>query len=73
MNINFYDKNGFYHRENGPAFIRGDSIQAWVINGKLHRLDGPAYIDGEFKKWYINDKKYNETEYHEKIKEMGLG
>ena len=64
--------NGEPHRMDGPAVIHGN-YQAWWENGKRHRLDGPAIIfhNGD-KSWYINNKKYTESEYQEKIKEMGL-
>ena len=27
-------KNGNYHRENGPAFVRETSIKSWYLDGK---------------------------------------
>ena len=70
--IDFLDKNNHrHHRENGPAVINGNR-QEWWVNGKIHRLDGPAVITNNYKKWYINGMEYNETEYHNKLKEMGL-
>ena len=41
-------------------------------NGKLHRLDGPAVLYSKNKSWYIESIRYNESEYHEKLKEMGF-
>lgn len=36
--------------------------------GQYHRLDGPAWEwpDG-YKAWYIDDKKYSEEEWREKV------
>jgi hypothetical protein len=50
------NKNGSYHRIDGPAFINTRSI-AWFINGKLHRIGGPAVIcsDG-CNHWFQNGK-----------------
>lgn len=50
-------KNGYVHRENGPA-IKCLFRKEWYINGKLHREDGPAlnhYGDGH---WYLNGEIY---------------
>ena len=69
--IDFLDKNNRPHRENGPAVICGD-YKEWRLYGALHRLDGPAIINGYKKMWYIKGKEYNETEYHKKLKEMGV-
>ena len=40
----FYHKNGWPHREDGPAVELADGSVGWFINGQLHREDGPASI-----------------------------
>jgi hypothetical protein len=37
-----YYKDGYLHREDGPAIERSDYGQYWYLNGLLHRVDGPA-------------------------------
>jgi len=37
------NKEGKYHRLDGPAIEYSDGSKEWYQNGKLHRLDGPAY------------------------------
>ena len=43
-----YYKNGFLHREDGPASITPGGTKKWLIHGNLHREDGPAieWADG---------------------------
>ena len=43
-----YYKNGYAHREDGPAVIYPDGTKKWLIHGNLHREDGPAieWADG---------------------------
>ncbi len=52
-------RNGYLHREDGPAMVISDGTQYWCLNGKLHREDGPAveYSDGG-KVWYKNGEPY---------------
>ena len=60
-NKRYYNSEGQYHREDGPAveFANGDKF--WHINNKLHRDDGPALelINGG-KSWWINGKFHRE-------------
>ena len=51
------NKDGEYHRLDGPAYINSDGDKEWYINDKLHRVDGPSveWVDGE-KHWYLNGK-----------------
>ena len=58
MSIRHY-KNGFLHREDGPAEIYEDGDRCWHINGLKHREDGPAveYKDGG-KYWFYKGKNY---------------
>jgi hypothetical protein len=54
----WYNENGIYHREDGPAVEWVDGAKTWYFNGKVHRLDGPAIepCDGKIYYWYINGK-----------------
>jgi len=51
------NRNGDYHRDDGPAVIRPDGTQYWYRNGQFHRDDGPAIIrpDGR-REWLIKGK-----------------
>ena len=57
----YYNDNGFYHREDGPAIEWANGSKAWYINGLRHREDGPAieWANGS-KAWYLNDKRHRE-------------
>ena len=63
--IRYYNKNGQYHREDGPAIEWSDGrYTAWILNGKNHRVDGPArikvYLDGTVDQaWFYHGKKMN--------------
>mgnify|MGYP000264631281 CR=1 FL=1 len=63
-NKEWYNSEGQYHREDGPAIENANGNKAWIINGKFHREDGPAltFASG-FKEWYINDVKCTEEEH----------
>ena len=64
--IRYYNKNGKFHREDGPAIEYPIGRKYWYLNGKFHREDGPAieYENGD-KFWCINDKEYSEQEFNE--------
>ena len=64
------DKDGLWHRDNGPAAIYPDGTRAWYQHGKLHRDDGPAAIfsDGT-QEWYWLGKWINEEE-HVRLREQ---
>ena len=53
----WYNLEGKYHRENGPAIEWADGRKYWYINGEPHRTDGPAleWANGD-KSWLINGK-----------------
>ena len=55
----WYNKQGQYHRRDGPAVEDANGNKGWYVNGKLHRLDGPAieHANG-FKEWYVNGKRH---------------
>jgi hypothetical protein len=56
----YYKKNGWWHREDGPAIEYENGDQEWYIEGKLHRIGGPAYIthQGKYKEWYEYGKSH---------------
>ena len=67
--IKTWNKNGLYHREDGPAIIYPNGEKHWWLNGKRHRVDGPAVIysdGGEY--WYLNDTAYRKEMFNEIIK-----
>lgn len=57
--IKFYDANGEYHCDDGPAIITSDGSKFWYRHGRIHRDDGPAceYTNG-LKYFYLNGKFY---------------
>jgi antitoxin component YwqK of YwqJK toxin-antitoxin module len=63
------DKDGEFHREDGPAYIRYNEngnidLEDYYLNGKTHREDGPAsisyYNNGNIQceYYYLNGKGY---------------
>ena len=49
------NKNGMYHRDNGPAVIYATGVKVWYKHGNGHRIDGPAIESPQYKNlWYIN-------------------
>ena len=69
--VDFVNEKGEPHRLHGAAFIE-DEYQSWWENGNRHHLNGPAVIHGNIIEYWIEYVKYTESEYHEKLKEMGL-
>lgn len=70
----WYNEEGLYNREDGPAIEYVDGTKEWWLNGELHREDGPAkeWADG-YKAWYLNGKKLTEEEFNRRtqpIKEI---
>jgi hypothetical protein len=59
--IRYYNENGRYHREDGPAVELLNGSKFWLINGKYHREKGPTveYSDGG-KLWHINGVLHRE-------------
>ena len=54
------DKEGYFHRLNGPAIIYTDGDMDWYIHGQRHRDDGPA-IDwpyGRIEEWWKDGEPY---------------
>ena len=56
----WFDKNGHYHRLNGPAVTYADGDTSWYRHGKLHREDGPAreWPHDDVEEWFKNDEHY---------------
>ena len=59
--IHWYNQEGQYHREDGPAAEYGDGSTHCFKNGQYHREDGPAveYTDGT-KYWFKNGQYHRE-------------
>ena len=55
------NKEGRFHREDGPAIECADGDKFWYQNGELHRDGGPAceYTKGD-KSWYKNGNLHRE-------------
>jgi hypothetical protein len=56
--------------------VDNEGTICWYQNGLRHRLDGPAieWADGD-KSWYIEDEKYTEAEFSQKmnpVKELSV-
>ena len=62
----WYDADGKYHRDGGPAVIYPKSIRRpnggtmWYQHGQLHRDDGPAEDEGVYKAWYQHGKQHRD-------------
>ena len=76
--IHYTNKNGMYHREDGPAIEKpssefSQSYKAWYINGRPHREDGPAKIWSErYSKYYLNGKDYSKEDWEKEIIKIRL-
>ena len=56
----WYDSDGQFHREDGPARIHTDSKREWFVHGLKHREDGPAVEwDGNCE-WWLNGSLHRE-------------
>ena len=67
----WYDSDGKWHRDDGPAVEWENVATTWYKHGKLHREDGPAveWANGD-KAYYLEDIEYTEEEYWAKIKQL---
>ena len=56
-NTGYYNKEGQYHRLDGPAVEYANGDKAWYQNGMCHREDGPAveWSSGS-KEWWVEGK-----------------
>jgi hypothetical protein len=63
--IEWKNKDGLLHREDGPAIEYADGTKVWYLNGEFHREDGPTieYVSGH-KEWYLNGKQITEQEFN---------
>ena len=53
----WYNSNGDFHRDDGPAIELYSGGKQWYIDGQRHREDGPAAEwSGGSKAWYIKGK-----------------
>jgi hypothetical protein len=53
------NKEGQYHREDGPAIIAEDGDKWWYNKGLPHREDGPAIeCSNGAKWWYVYGKRH---------------
>ena len=70
-NKRWYDSDGKWHREDGPAIEYADGDKWWLKHGDWHREDGPA-IDctNGYKFYYLEDIQYTKEKYWKKIKEL---
>ncbi len=59
-NIWYFDQNGKFHREDGPALIKNNGAEEWWRHGCLHREDGPAVTTDVMCRWYREGKLHRE-------------
>lgn len=64
----WYNKQGQFHRRNGPAVKETDGSKEWWVNGNLHRLDGPAIErPNGYKRWFIDGKLYSYEDWKKEV------
>jgi len=56
------NKDGKFHRLDGPAVEFADGDKQWWKKGNLHRLDGPAIEVGSYKAWWKNGVKFTDKD-----------
>jgi len=62
--VYYRNKEGQFHRLNGPAIEGSDGYKAYYFNGKKHRLDGPAKIwPSGYKEYWVNDRQLTKKEF----------
>ena len=72
-NINYKNKRGEYHREDGPAYEEDNGYKEWCINDKVHREDGPAVIWSDGEEWYyLYDNRYNKEDWEIEVLKIKL-
>jgi hypothetical protein len=58
-----YWRNGWRHREDGPALEWPNGTKMWYRSGSLHRDDGPAVVyDAGTKEWWLHNQRYSTAE-----------
>jgi len=50
----------YLHRHDGPAMIRADGTQEWILHSCHHREDGPAVEGPRGRLWYYNGRLHRE-------------
>ena len=59
--VEWTDKHGKPHRDDGPAVIYPDGSRIWYRHGELHRDDGPAMIRADGAQfWYQLDELHRD-------------
>ncbi len=63
-NIIYKNKDGEFHRDDGPAIEYENGDKIWYRYDKRHRDDGPAveYING-YESWWLDGKEYSKSEW----------
>jgi hypothetical protein len=56
--VEYRNKAGSLHREDGPALVYDSGDEYYYINNKLHRLDGPAVISSSGTQYYNNGLRH---------------
>lgn len=51
----YWYKEGFHHREDGPAVELADGTKYWYKEGKRHRIDGPAVERSDGTKYWCKE------------------
>ncbi len=62
--IRYYDDEGYFHREDGPAILFPNGSTFYYVHGKEHREDGPAvtFWNG-IKRYCLDGEYYTKDEY----------
>jgi len=67
--VYWFNEEGQFNLEDGPAVTKADGTRFWYRNSKLHRTDGPAVIHSSGRKeFWLNGIFYSEKDYWEKLK-----
>jgi hypothetical protein len=57
-NKHWRNKDGEFHRLDGPAIEWPNGDKQWWKKRNLHRSDGPAIEEGGYKAWWKNGVKF---------------
>ena len=58
----WYDSDGNYHRDDGPAIIYASGHKAWLQHGRFHQDNGPAVIQANGDTEWYQYGKLNRTD-----------
>ena len=65
------NKEGQYHREDGPAIEYSNGTRIWFKNGLKHREDGPAIVWEDWThRYYLNGICYTKEESWKEIQKI---